>query len=90
MFRYGQMIKQDGAIWLRFILKHLLTPQGGYKRTTNQQNKIPKTAPNQPRLDLRISGKKLGALVRAVIHRTFTGMDVVHIKRILPYGSFLC
>ena len=48
MARYELILRQDGAIWLRIILKPLLAPKGAI-----QDPKIPKkvlkSAPNQPR-----------------------------------------
>ena len=42
MARYGLILKLDGAIWLRIILKPLLTQKKGYKnqKMTQQISKL--------------------------------------------------
>ena len=47
--RYGLILKQDGAIWLRIISKPLLNPEGPIKDPKNQKRKwemIPAWTPN--------------------------------------------
>ena len=47
MARYELILRQDGALWLRIILKPLLTPKGAIKDPKNPK-KVLKSVPNQP------------------------------------------
>ena len=47
MARYELILRLDGALWLRIILKPLLTPKGAIK--TQNPKKVLKSVPNQPR-----------------------------------------
>ena len=64
MARYELILKLDGALWLRIILKPLLTPKEAIKEKTK---KVLKSAPNQPSerggcLAFRPSGKSGASL----------------------------
>ena len=48
MARYELILRLDGALWLRIILKPLLTPKGAIK-DQKIPKKVLKSAPNQPR-----------------------------------------
>ena len=39
--RYGLILRQDGAIWLRIIFKHLLSPTHPWKGETYEKNENP-------------------------------------------------
>ena len=45
MARYELILRQDGAIWLRIILKPLLTPKGAIKDPKNPK-KVLKSLPS--------------------------------------------
>ena len=49
MARYELILKLDGALWLRIILKPLLTPKGAIK-DQKFSKKVLKSVPNQPRV----------------------------------------
>ena len=48
MARYELMLRLDGALWLRIILKPILTPKGAIK-DPKIPKKVLKSVPNQPR-----------------------------------------
>ena len=50
MARYELILKQDGAIWLRIILKPLLAPEGAIK-DPKIPKKILKSVPNLDHVD---------------------------------------
>ena len=54
MGRYELILKLDGALWPRIILKLLLTPKGAIEDPTNPK-KVLKSAPNQPSFCFRVN-----------------------------------
>ena len=54
MARYGLILKQDGAVWFRIILKPLLAPKTATMDPTIQK-KVSKSAPNQPSYTREVS-----------------------------------
>ena len=54
MARYELILKLDGALWPRIILKLLLTPKGAIEDPTNPK-KVLKSAPNQPSFCFRVN-----------------------------------
>ena len=60
MARYELILKQDGALWLRIILKRLLTPKGAIQDPQNPKKRLKVRAkPAKTLLLLKSSDRKL-------------------------------
>ena len=64
--RYGLILKQDGAIWLRIILKPLLTQTGTIKDQHIQQ-KVLKSAPQPAKRMHKFGYSRFKDFVRYVL-----------------------
>ena len=77
MARYALILKQDGAIWLRIILKPLLTPKGAIK-DAKIPKKILKSAPHQPSVKIECHLRSYSIFVSTIPQWKLRALQTLH------------